>query len=331
MQQRIWQQACVETLARDGAAQVVTVDDATGPRAGIVLLRRGVPARLCLAGAEELWEPVEAPCADEAAAAALVEKLLALGAPLRFGHHPADSLFVSAMRRLAPASGLLLCAPVAGSPFLRLDARWRDPETALASGRRSDLRRMARKAAAHGPLRYERLAPGAGEAGALFERAMAVEGSGWKARAGTSLAANRDQAAFFSRYVELAGAAGVLRISFLRLGEEIAAMQLAVETENAYWLFKIGYDERFADCSPGSLLMLDSIGEAARKGLATFEFLGKSAAWTRMWTTEERANVRLRYYPRNASGFAAMAGDGAAAALRRAKGMIAPQETKTRR
>ena len=45
-------------------------------------------------------------------------------------------------------------------------------------------------------------------------------------------------------------------------------MQVAVETGGRFWLLKVGYDERFARCSPGSLLLLETIRHAATTGVA---------------------------------------------------------------
>ncbi len=48
-----------------------------------------------------------------------------------------------------------------------------------------------------------------------------------------------------------------LRIAFLRIAGRPVAMQIAVERAQRLWLLKIGYDEEYARCSPGQLLMLE--------------------------------------------------------------------------
>ena len=88
---------------------------------------------------------------------------------------------------------------------------------------------------------------------------------------------------------------------------------MAVETLGRYWLFKIGYDERYGKCSPGTLLMLHAIGEAARRGLVAFELLGNVEPWiAELWTREQHDCVRLRTYPFNLHGAVALANDGLA-------------------
>lgn len=317
MQHAIWNEACFDAFYRGGRMDVI-VSDGDPPRAAAVFARRGVfPQRLFLAGAEELWEPIDVLYSDAQSATALAEKVLSHGKPLRFGHFPADSDFAVALARNAPRFGVLLAAPVAASPYIALDERWRSPEQRFSSGRRSDLRRMARKAAEIGETTYEILSPQPDETQALLDAAIAVEAKSWKARSKTALAFDAAQEAFFRRYARLAAESGILRVSLMKIAGEIAAVQIGVECDDAFWLFKIGYDERFAACSPGNLLMLESIRCAANRGLSSFEFLGKAASWTRVWTETERPNQRLRFYPHTVEGYAALAEDAIMAASRR--------------
>ena len=63
-------------------------------------------------------------------------------------------------------------------------------------------------------------------------------------------------------------------------------MQMAVEDGGGLWLLKIGYDRAYGRCSPGMLLMRETIRYAAEAGLGRYEFLGCSATWTRVWTRQ---------------------------------------------
>ena len=94
-------------------------------------------------------------------------------------------------------------------------------------------------------------------------------------------------------------------------------MQLAVEQGGGFYLLKVGYDAQFAGCSPGLLLMRDTIRYAVEAGLTSYEFLGRAEAWTRMWTTTEHANVSLRVYPLGVRGLSALAIDVAVALYKR--------------
>jgi proline dehydrogenase len=88
-------------------------------------------------------------------------------------------------------------------------------------------------------------------------------------------------------------------------------MQLAVEWSGRYWLYKIGYDEKYARCSPGTLLMLHVLRDAAARGLTGFELMGDAEAWIAdLWTREAHECVRVRIYPYTAAGFVAGVLDG---------------------
>ena len=171
-------------------------------------------------------------------------------------------------------------------------------------------------------MSYETLAPSPAELEPLLEEAIGVEAAGWKGRAGTALAHDPKRWAFFRRYAAAASSRGILRLCFLRIGGRTAAVQLAVETDDRFWLLKLGYDERFARCSPGSLLLLESIRQAATRGLRSYEFLGDAESWTRPWTQTVRPCVRVDAYPFERSSVGKLATDAATAAGRRLRDVV---------
>ncbi len=324
MLHEIWMRACARGLNARGAFEIVATNNSASPTAAAAFAKRrsALVPRLFLLGAEELWEPADVLYRDERAAAALADAWVSRGLPARFGHFPATSPFVAAIKEASRGKALVIADPVPGSPVIRLDESWREPEKKFNSRRQGDFRRMRRKAEAIGAVTTEILSPKPDEVDALLEEAIAVEAGGWKARSRSALAYDEKARAFFREYARLASDAGILRIAFLRIAGKPAATQIAVECDEAFWLFKIGYDDAYKDCSPGNLLMLETVRSAAALGLATFEFLGKAAPWTALWTEEERPNIRLRIYPYNVAGAAATATDAVAAAARRATAAI---------
>jgi CelD/BcsL family acetyltransferase involved in cellulose biosynthesis len=207
-------------------------------------------------------------------------------------------------------------------PYISLGERHTVPEQQLTARRRSDLRRAQRRAARLGEVSYEMLAPSPAELQPLLEEAIAVEAAGWKGRARTALAHDEMRRAFFRHYAAAACSKGILRLCFLRIGGQAAAVQLAVETGNRFWLLKLGYDEQFARCSPGSLLLMETIRHAAIRGLRSYEFLGSAEPWIRPWTDTVRPCVRLDVYPFERSGVGMLATDVAAAAGRRLRDVV---------
>lgn len=312
MQQHIWTLAAARALSPSVPVRVMTVGLASAPLALAPLCVAGRwPRRLRLLGAEELAEPIEAIYADDRALEALTEGLAATRLPLSFGHHLADTSFLPALQRAFRGRGLVVARPLPqrACPSIALDESWLEPERHFNARRRSDFRRMQRAAEKLGKVTFEILSLGIRELPGLLEEAMAIEARGWKGRSGTALAHDEQQARFYRHYAGLAAEAGILRLCFMRIDGTAVAMQLAAETERRFWLFKIGYDEACKRCSPGNLLLRETIRYAAARGLVSYEFLGKEAGWTRLWTETARPVVALRAYPYNLSGALALAAD----------------------
>lgn len=257
------------------------------------------PWRLELLGARELGEPMDAVASDDASIEALVDTLASRREHLELRRVAAGSALVSAVTRAY--RGRVLVRSSSGSPTLPVDSSWDEPERHMSKRRRSDLRRAARRAEELGEMSYHVVDGSDGDLDKSLDEFVAVEARGWKTRAGTALACVPGQQQFFRAYARELAAEARLRLSFLRIGGEVAAAQFAVQHADRLWLLKIGYDERFARCSPGTLLLLHSVRGAATEGAQSVEFLGRSEPWTARWTTAERPCVHLLAYARKPS------------------------------
>ncbi len=314
-----WAAACAGTLAAPDAWQVFTVRErgeltAVAP---MVRIRRFGIDHLAMLGVDALYEPMDLPCRNAGAARRLLDMLLSPGTPLLLQRLPSGSRLLQA---LAECSGWRVQSsrqPAPAAPFITLDGRWLEPESQLNPRRRADLRRAARRAAAHGPLRIDIHAPTPADFEPLFAHAIAVEARSWKGRDGTALLHDDRRRAFFRRYAELAAADGQLRIALLWLGEQVAATQIAAVAGGRYAVLKIGYDDTFAACSPGLLLLQHTVRHAAQCGLQRYEFLGLPEDWIAPWTRERHECCCLRLYPSGVRGTLALATAVAGGTLRR--------------
>jgi len=295
MHERDWFQACVEAFHLEPF--IVAVGPPERLRAIAPLAR--VHGRLEAAGVRQLSEPMDFLAADEEAVLELAEALAHLGMPLLLRRVPTSSPLRPALRR-AWQGALVIERPISGCPVLVLDKSWAEPEERFPTRRRADFRRARRRA---GCFEAEILSPTPDLTPALVEIAMDIEMRSWKGRYGTAVLQRPGCADFFRRYCMMKATDGSLRLAFLKIDGEYAAMQIAVERDNAYWLLKIGYDDRYLRCSPGKLLTSYSIGWAAARGLTAYEFLGKAEPWINLWTKSQRTCVAIGVYPaRLASG-----------------------------
>ncbi|MBI1761487.1 MAG: GNAT family N-acetyltransferase [Acidobacteria bacterium] len=308
----IWAQAYHQTYGQEAQVQVLTIGPANAPEALAPLVRRpGVLPRLELLGVHELCEPLDLLFDGQDALDALAEGLINLGQPLWLERLPADSPVITALERAYHRRGLVHRSAAESYPRIPLDRSWREPESHFNAGRRSDFRRAQRKAAEQGGLSFEVLAPTPAELAPLLAEAYRVEAACWKGAEQSALACDVKRGEFFRHYTVAAAERGILRLCFMRLDGQAVAMQLAVECGQRFWLLKIGYDEAYARCSPGTLLMLHTLRYAAERGLAAYEFLGASQPWTHTWTDVHQQCVSLRAYPQKAGALATLVCDGA--------------------
>ena len=303
----MWAQACAATLP-DPPRIVVRGGLQTVQAVAPLAWRNG---HLELLGTAQVPEPTDLLASSPEALADLVETVIGARRALHLRRLPADSATIAALTRAVGRRGIVLARRTVGFPTVTLSESWQEPGGGLSSRRRSDLRRARRRAEAMGDVEFELLSPASHEVPALLELAYAIEARSWKAREGRALAHVSWLARFFTTYATAAAERGELRVQFLRIGGTAVAMQLGVEWKRSCWLFKIGYDESYSTASPGQLLLAESIADAARSGLRTYELLGQQAIWTDVWTRDVSPCAMVLVYPLGMSSGAALARTGA--------------------
>lgn len=321
MQSHAFASALASTLLAGTHIEVFHVREGDEVQALLALCRKPRPfARWTMVAAHQVCEPDDALCRSPQAARRLAEAIVGDGRAVEADRIPAGSVMIPALRAAIRGKGWISVRPATPTPTIALDARWKDPASCFNSGRRSDFRRAARRAGEFGHVSFEILSPAPDAFDALFDEAIQVEARSWKREAGTAIAVDSAKESCFRHYFRSACERGEFRIAFMRIDGRAVAMQMALESLDRYWLFKIGFDEAFERCSPGTLLMLHTIGWAANRELRAYELLGNLEPWiARFWTREQHDCVWVRAYPFNARGAAAFAGDALSALRKRLK------------
>ena len=319
MQHHLWARTYAETYDMDHRLEVIIAGTGNAIAIAPLLRPRGLGRRLELIGVKELYELMDFLYLDSSDIGALATAVASTRLPIVLRRVRDASPALAALKRAYQGKAIVFCRPAPGCPWIALDDSWVEPEQHVNSGRRSDLRRARRNARKIGPVTSEILSPTREELPSLLDEAYRVEAAGWKGRNKTAMLYDRPLGEFYRRYAPRASDRGMLRLCFLRIAGEAAAVQLAVVTGDRFWLFKIGYSEKYARCSPGVLLMLETIRYAAQAGLRSYEFLGAVEPWIRNWTTLEHPCTSFRAYPLNFRGVTAFAIDAMAALIRRAR------------
>lgn len=295
MQTHAWMQARVDILQRNLELRPISPDAASSAPAIAPLVLGGGWLRELPA----MFEPSDLCWENEQSLNALAVALSKQPYPVQLERVPADSPSISALRRAYRGRGIVLLDAAMPTPFIELgDGTSPNVAPYFSASWRAAFRRAERKANQFGPVGYEIHAPGTpDELEPLLQQAMDIEGTSWKNEAGTALTVDHRQGEFFYRFAQAAIAQNRLRIAFLRIGQQAVAMQIAYEWKQRFWLFKISYDQSFAACSPGNLLMRHTLAYAVQKHLLSYELMGVMDGWTRHWTTQIRRYVRIRAIP----------------------------------
>jgi hypothetical protein len=122
---------------------------------------------------------------------------------------------------------------------------------------------------------------------AEYEAFLAVEASGWKGRAGSSVADRPGLAAFLRELLGgLRGPAEHCEIAAVYAEGRCLASLFAVRTGATYSALKTGFDEAYARFSPGKLLVAETVRRCCDDpGIERLDLVG-DAPWMHAWHTE---------------------------------------------
>jgi CelD/BcsL family acetyltransferase involved in cellulose biosynthesis len=235
--------------------------------------------------------------ADEAAARELWRAIAGLGARrLSLPQLPEQDGGLRRAREALRAAGWRTHAgPREESPYLRLP----DEFAALLAGRspnlRSQYRRRRRALQREGRLVFRTTTGGSGldrDLRAFF----AVEGSGWKRRAGTAILLDPSLERLYASFARAAADRGWLRLHLLELDGVAIAGDLGCAISGVGYCVKTGFDEGRARLSPGLVLRGEILRSAVAEGLHGYDFLGGPDGYKRRWADTVRPRVTLHAY-----------------------------------
>jgi len=319
-----WAVSCSLAFGDPTDVRVISVRDGSKLLGAAPMIRvgSGWNSRLEHAGTRRLCEPNDLWAVDAPAMTQLTRALVECGMPLILGRLPTGSPAIDAIKNACRGRGVVHQRLQARFPYIPLSADWREPEQNLSTRRRSDIRRARRQAAKLGSVGVRIFCPETSEVAEVVELAMSVEAKSWKGSQGSAMATDKPVGDFFLHYARRAARSGCLRVSFLQIGDAVAAMQIGVVHAGRFWVLKVGYNPAYGRASPGILLMIETIKYAVAHGLETYELLGSAADWTRVWTEHERESVSLWVYPANTRGAVALASDTMRKATRRLRRLL---------
>ena len=289
----------------NGALELVTVRRQERLAAVLPLARRGG----VLNALANYHSPAFSPVAEDARAlrevigAAVADRPRRLALPFM---ERAGSA-IGAVRDAAASADLrVLERTQLRTPVVAIDGDWETYLASLSRKFRKELRRHRRQLDGEHEVDLE-IVEGPGDLGTRMEEAFELEGSGWKATAGTAIASRPETRRFYDDLMRWAAAAGLLRLCFLRVDRRPIAVDIALEDHGVRYLLKGGFDRAWARLSPGTRLLEAGLEQAFTAGLTRVEIGGGEDGYKLRWTRDLRERTLIQTFPSTPLGLAGWA------------------------
>lgn len=241
------------------------------------------------AGTSDYLDGLWSPAAPDAVAAALK--------PLMAPQSAWDSVTLHQLRAESPLLQMtqqLGIEPAAAEPcFLLRTAAPLPPKL------RANVGRYRRRAQATGALACT-VAATATEARSSFDSLVSLHGQRWEARGEAGVLSDPRVLAHHREALPGLLQAGLLRLFRLTLGEELLGVLYAFadppqRPSRSLYLYLIGIDPRFADLSPGTLLLHEVWRYAQREGFASLNLLRGGEDYKQLWGAEPNPTYSLHW------------------------------------
>jgi CelD/BcsL family acetyltransferase involved in cellulose biosynthesis len=295
-----WLSAWWRSFGR-GRLCAVTLRDPSGALLAGALLHRRAPGGIAAAANvySDDWDGV---AADDEQRRELWRAVAGLSAPVLTLTHLRETgpSARAAREALTRAGWRVHVAAGPESPYLELP----DSFDALLGSRsrnlRSQLGRRQRALERRGRLAFRTTTGGPGLERDL-DAFVRVEASGWKTRERSAIASNPRTERLYREFARAAAERGWLRLHLLELDGVAVAADLNFVIGSSAFLVKTGFEESYADASPGLVLRGEVLRASIEEGLRDYDFLGGPDGYKLRWTSTIRRRVTVRGF-RGAAG-----------------------------
>lgn len=316
-----WFLSCTEAFYREEDIRVVVVrsGDNISAIAPLVIVKRNGIKWLELLGVSFLYEPCGLLYDDEASLFLLLVEIVKLKLPFYFKRTTANPSISAILKKLTKYRGIFVERTAPSSAYVSVNSNWEEYLNSFSSKRRYEFRLKRRRSEQYGNVQIKIFCPKPEELDSYMDLAYQIEAESWKGREGSALLYNQKLKNFFRIYTELACKEKTLRLCFFYINEKAVAVIIGLEYANRFWVLKIGYNEKWAKCSPGMQLTLETIRYAFSNGLKSYEFLGSDDLWKHDWANKWNSNVSLGFYPFSIPGLSKLMADISKYAFRKIK------------
>lgn len=137
------------------------------------------------------------------------------------------------------------------------------------------------------------------EAGAAFERFLALHEPRWAAQGGSDFTGHESLLAFHRDLVQRLARIGLLRFDELWVEGACRASIYGLDDGRRYCFYNSGYDQTWKQASPGLVLLGLSIEAALARGVERYDFLRGDESYKFDWSNAACETVAVRVARRN--------------------------------
>jgi CelD/BcsL family acetyltransferase involved in cellulose biosynthesis len=187
------------------------------------------------------------------------------------------------------------------SVYIPLPDSYESLEATLGGKFRGNLRRRRAQLQKKGAVSVEQFSAGP-DLQSRLEECFAIEASGWKGKRGQPANLDPQIHGFYSALARRTSEDGSFSLIQLKLDGRPIAFNYGLTRNGIYSLIMTSYDESLRDCSPGHLLVEETLKLCIQAGRREFDFLGCDLEWKRAWSGASRQHSWLFVYRDNLRG-----------------------------
>ncbi len=203
---------------------------------------------------------------------------------------PEDAPVLDPMLRAARRGGHPMGSWRGGEvPYLETVGTWDAYVATLGRNMRSNLKKKSRRLREAGEVTF-RSVSSPGEVEDALRVGLRLEGSGWKAEAGSAILSDPTLTRFYSEWASVAAEKGWLRLSFLDVDGMPVAFDFSTLYHGCYYDLKMGYDPAWSAYSVGQLIKAEILRRCFESDTRVYDFLGVSMRAKEDWMPRTRAH-----------------------------------------
>ncbi len=162
---------------------------------------------------------------------------------------------------------------------------------------RQNMKKQRNKLAAEGVELSFDILRDAASVGKSISQYGILETASWKSGEGTAVSLDNDQGRFYKAMLERFCEVGRGVICRYRFGDQVAAMDLCIESGDVLVILKTAYDGSNKSLSPAFMMREEQFQRLfAEKKISSVEFFGKLMEWHTRWTDNSRTLYHANVY-----------------------------------